>query len=131
MSIYTPVVNRFEQKDNFVRLWKFTFLLPPTESAMLSVLLDCDKYNTKNRLSEDERYFKCSKEGYLKKMLPGWKLYTIEETLKKLVNEGLIHTRVIQQGLTKNTFVMVDEKAIENLEREYAKRVGSDITEYE
>ena len=64
-------------------------------------------------------------------MLPGWKLYTIEETLKKLVNEGLIHTRVIQQGLTKNTFVMVDEKAIENLEREYAKRVGSDITEYE
>ena len=55
MSIYTPVVNRFEQKDNFVRLWKFTFLLPPTESAMLSVLLDCDKYITKNRLPEDER----------------------------------------------------------------------------
>ena len=71
MSIYTPVVNRFEQKDNFVRLWKFTFLLPPTESAMLSVLLDCDKYITTNRLPEDERYFKCSKEGYLKKMLPG------------------------------------------------------------
>lgn len=102
MSIYTPVVNRFEQKDNFVRLWKFTFLLPPTESAMLSVLLDCDKYITNNRLPEDERYFKCSKEGYLKKTakchLEAGRL-ELRSFSFSLLREGVDLIVVIQVGL--------------------------------
>lgn len=123
------IYGRMSKDEPFIKLYKYTLLLPRDLSVMLSYLISMDtlaRMGYLNRLDDDPNFFECCKEGFISKTLVGWSVYAIEESINKLINEGYIYKRSIRDGLKQSTYIKLEPMKINSLIDEYYEKSAED-----
>ena len=117
-----------ERENNFIKLYKFTCVLPKEQAFMLSYLIDADDF-VENRLRSDMNFFECTND-FIRSLLSGWSDAEVNSAQKGLQERGLIDiVKVsVDKGCLKHKFIKLNVDVIDKL-RNYKPPVLDDCSE--